>query len=77
LKNIFKQFLETGDLDFKKNYLFLDEKTRKLLELENEIDFYTDSSLQRFVTSDIPFDNMQYVPEDLVYITSEYISDMK
>jgi hypothetical protein len=64
-------------LDFKNNYLFLDEKTRKFLELENKIDFYTDSSLQKFVTSNIPYNDMLYVPENLVYINSEYIYDMK
>jgi hypothetical protein len=48
-----------------------------MIEFENNIDLFTDSSIEKFVTSTIPFDDMAYVPEDLVPISSEYISDMK
>jgi hypothetical protein len=48
-----------------------------MIEFEDSIDLFTDSSTEKFVTSTIPFNDMNYVPEDLVLISSEYISDMK
>jgi hypothetical protein len=55
----------------------LNKETKNKLEFETDIDLYTDSSIQKFVTSTISFDDMQYTPENLVSIASDYISDMK
>lgn len=91
LKYIFKSFLNWENLGFKNNYFFLttDEKLR--LEEENiekdkiektklllsKLDFKTDSSIQKFVTSNLSFTNKAYVPDDLVNIRWDYIYDAK
>lgn len=77
LKNIFSNFISWEDLFFESNYIFLDQELKDILELENSIDFYTDSSLEKFVSSDISFNNFEYIPEDLVSISSEFIYDSK
>jgi D-alanyl-D-alanine carboxypeptidase len=77
---------QTGELDDNpsSNYLFLNETEKKKIDEENKqkefeesIDLFTDDSIQKFVNSNIPFNNMSYVPKDLVPIASKYISDLK
>ncbi|MDR2411502.1 MAG: hypothetical protein LBD88_02770 [Candidatus Peribacteria bacterium] len=48
-----------------------------MIEFEDSIDLFTDSSIEKFVTSTIPFNDMNYIPENLISISSEYISDLK
>lgn len=40
-------------------------------------DFWNDESLQKFVNSKISFNNLKYVPKNLVKISSDYLIDTK
>lgn len=57
------------------------EKEQELLLqkqiLINNLDLKTDSSLTKFVSSNIHFDDISYIPEDLVNISWDYIYDAK
>jgi hypothetical protein len=89
LKNIFSNFIENRDLGF--STLFLDDNLRLKLESENKIkdkekektaflekiDFLSDSSITKYVSSNIPFNNLKYIPNDLININSEYLIDVK
>ena len=65
--------------------LDLDEKEDKNQEQNEKINFdnlpkydlETDSSLQKFVTSTIPFNNISYVPQNLEKISSDFVFDTK
>lgn len=78
LKNIINQFISWDkNKHFLRNYLNINSEN--IVELENEllIDLYTDSSIQKFVTSNLSFDDKSYVPENLVSISGEYVFDAK
>ncbi|MDD3145383.1 MAG: alpha/beta fold hydrolase [Candidatus Gracilibacteria bacterium] len=91
LKYIFKSFLNGENLGFKNNYFFLTSDEKKRLEDENiekdkiekiklllsNLDLKADSSIQKFVTSNLSFTNKAYIPEDLVNIRGDYIYDAK
>ncbi len=65
--------------------LDLDEKEDKNQEQNEKINFdnlpkydlETDSSLQKFVTSTIPFNDISYVPQNLEKISSDFVFDTK
>lgn len=85
LKNIFTQFISNEPLDFE--YLLLDEQ--KKYDLEEEVkktqkeqaflsqDFLTDNSFIKYVSPENAFQKLDYEPEDLVNISSEYLQDVK
>jgi cell shape-determining protein MreC len=89
LKNIFYKFIEGDDLGF--TSLFLDEKLKSKLEEENrlidlqrkkeaflkKLDFSTDTSITKYISSNISFNDIKYTPSDLANINSEYLIDIK
>ena len=40
-------------------------------------DLYTDSSIVKYVSNKVSFDNLEYVPDNLVELSSEYVFDKK
>lgn len=78
LENIIKQFI-SGEKNkyISWNYLKIDNWNKVILEEEVLVDLYTDNSIQKFVTSDLSFDDKSYVPDNLVSISSDYIYDAK
>lgn len=78
ISNIIKKYLYWEYEDFgENNYLFIDNEKKEELEFENRNNLYDDSSLQKFVTSTLSFDDKEYYPDDLVSISWKYIYDMK
>lgn len=85
LKNIFSTFLSWEKLNFE--YLLLDEEKKIFLETEsNKLqqeqsfvsqDFQTDQSIMKYVSPDFAFQKIDYKPDDLIFISSEYIQDGK
>jgi len=55
----------------------LNEKIKKEKQFLNSIDFKTDSSLNKFVSAKVPFNDKTYIPENLVNISGKYIIDWK
>jgi LAS superfamily LD-carboxypeptidase LdcB len=61
---------------------FISQKSLSLLsdniktakeDYQKEFDVYSDYSLQKYISDDIPLNNKKYTPSDLVQIDSEYI----
>lgn len=85
LKNTFSPFLSWEKLDFP--YMILNQEKIQLLQQENEQkeqelsflsqDFLTDSSLTKYVSPKNSFQKLDYEPDDLVKISSEYLQDVK
>lgn len=69
------------------NKLLNKEKVEEIKKLKNNIkneniflknlDLKTDSSLTKFVSAKVPFNNKKYIPENLVSISTEFIIDWK
>ena len=56
------------------------EKLRKRKELQdylNSLDLETDSSITKFVNNKIHFNNLSYIPENLVSVWSKHVIDWK
>ena len=77
LENIFKDFLNWKDLWFEDNHLFISNEVKESLEFENNLDFYTDESTTKFLSANVSFNDLWYIPEDLEKIESEYVYDTK
>ncbi len=85
LKNTFSTFLSWEKFDFP--YMILNQEKIQLLQQENEQkeqelsflsqDFLTDSSLTKYVSPKNSFQKIDYEPDDLVKISSEYLQDVK
>lgn len=81
LKIFIKDFLNWNDL-WREIILDNDLKIllQKRIDLEkflSRVDIISDESIQKFVNSDISFDNKSYIPKDLVNIAWDYIFDAK
>ncbi len=48
-----------------------------VLDTLKELDYITDVSLTKFVNNEVSFEQLDYVPEDLVSISSDYVFDSK
>jgi hypothetical protein len=77
-----KKFLKKGRLDYK--YYFIDNKEKqklqekiKLKNILNNLDLEKDNSITKFVNSYISFTNIDYKPDNLENIKSDYITDLK
>ncbi|MCP4522985.1 MAG: alpha/beta hydrolase, partial [Candidatus Gracilibacteria bacterium] len=77
-------FLDTGKLFHHDNRIkyTLDEKENweagsKLWSILQVIDLQSDDSIQKFVTSDLPFIDKKYIPEELVGFGNTYVKDGK
>ncbi|NDK09341.1 alpha/beta fold hydrolase [Candidatus Gracilibacteria bacterium] len=74
-----RNFLKYNTLD----KIFIETTERELLEKEIEkkfwdsLDMTSDSSIQKYVDSKIPFTQKSYVPSDMRRLSREYISDTK
>lgn len=77
LRNIFKRFLSWKGLDFKNNYFFLWEKEYLDLKTLSNLDLKNDSSIQKFVSSNISFNDKEYIPKGLEKLESEFVLDLK
>lgn len=91
LRNTFTKFLNWKKIDFKNNYFILWFKEKRDLERLEDIreierrknqflknlDLKTDSSLQKFVSAKVSFNDKSYVPADLEKISSDYVFDAK
>jgi len=85
LKNIFTQFISDNPLDFQ--YMILNQEKIQLLQQENQKkeqelsffsqDFLTDNSVTKYVSPENSFQKIDYEPDDLVKISSEYLQDVK
>lgn len=74
-----QQFLAEKTLE--EEYVFLDRSTaREILEhaqyIKN-VDLFSDTALEKFVSPDVPFEELSYVPPDLEYLGKEFIIDTK
>ncbi len=76
IKEHIKQKNFTTDKYIDEYNFYLIEKN-KIDDFFDSIDLYTDTSLQRFVTSNVSFDYKAYVPENLENIKWPYIIDSK
>lgn len=54
-----------------------EQEARKKIEYINNLDLETDSSLTKFVSAKVSFDDKWYIPEDLVSLNWDYIIDWK
>lgn len=78
LKWYLNRFLKNWEIDPEKSYFYLNEELKKVPFLEDKVfDLKTDSSLQKFVTSNLSFNSKDYVPQKLVSISSDFIYDSK
>ena len=71
-KNTENQYLKSEIFKLQAEQLKLEEAKKAV-----EYDFETDSSLQKFVTSNISFNEKSYIPSDLVSFSWTYIIDSK
>ena len=62
-------------LDAEKAAMLLD-KFKQQMYIKN-LDLDTDTSLTKFVNNKVPFTTLSYIPEDLEWISSEFIYDAK
>ena len=53
------------------------KKKKDFIIYINNLDLKTDNSLTKFVNNKIPFDDVSYIPEDLVSVSWKYIVDGK
>ena len=84
LESKFLEFLERWYISWEDTYLHLDAKNKKNWEDKSQkyknifhADLESDTSITKFVNSQVPFQNKAYVPENLVNFTSDYISSNK
>jgi hypothetical protein len=62
------------DFISKKGLSILSENIKIAKEVyQKEFDIYSDYSLQKYISDDMPLNNIKYTPADLVQIDSEYI----
>lgn len=58
--------------EIKQNYYYI------LPVFQNQnLDFETDSSITKFVNNKVSFNHLSYVPDNLEYVSSSYVSDSK
>jgi hypothetical protein len=43
----------------------------------NNLDLLNDNSLTKYISSNISFNNIKYIPENLININSKYLIDIK
>jgi hypothetical protein len=43
----------------------------------NNLDLLNDNSLTKYISSNISFNNIKYIPENLININSKYLIDVK
>ncbi|MDF1682342.1 MAG: hypothetical protein P1U46_00820 [Patescibacteria group bacterium] len=55
----------------------IDNKNKEKLENEMWIDLEKDDSIQKFVTSNLSFNDKSYIPSNLVSIYSNFVFDAK
>lgn len=84
LESKFLEFLQNGYISSPNQYLNLNAWNKndwenKSLKYKNifHADLQTDSSITKFVNSQVSFNNKAYIPENLVNFTSDYISSNK
>ncbi len=78
LKYTISDFLKNDKLNFEE--LFLDNKKIEQIKKDNQIlslDFETDNSITKFVNNIVSFTSLDYIPEKLEKIESEYVFDTK
>ncbi|MCP4524229.1 MAG: prolyl oligopeptidase family serine peptidase [Candidatus Gracilibacteria bacterium] len=77
-------FLQSGKIIHSENHILYDlnnkeswEAASKLWSLLQIIDLQKDDSIQKFVTSNLPFIDKEYIPEKLVSFGTQYVRDGK
>lgn len=84
LKSDIQEFLDTWEVSWDNNYMLLTQEKHKEIKDMYEKEIYiknldreTDSSLTKFVDSRVHFTDLEYVPENLENIESEFVFDTK
>ncbi|PID87613.1 hypothetical protein CSB07_00640 [Candidatus Gracilibacteria bacterium] len=82
LKEFVRCFINGTKIKNKYNFIDKQESQNMLEEIEynrifNNVDLFTDSSLTKFVNNKVPFQNIGYIPKNLVSIGAKHIIDSK